>query len=205
MSARRLVFAVMLASMPAMLAAAQPPAAGADWPCQQIKVPEMSIAAMWGGPPLETPPAGWRSDPAVADLVERLSERRLPVEQGQAMITSFAAASGPQRQARLSALLVGLFDVMNQQRSAVLAGLERFGRRQRDLAQALRAGSETLANLQAGAAGDETVLDRQREQLVWQRRVFDERRQTLSLVCEVPGRIEQRLFALTRTIQQSYQ
>jgi hypothetical protein len=205
MKARRLMVAVMLAWMPVLHAAAQPPTAGADWPCQQIKVPEMSVAAMWGGPPLEMLPAGWRNDTAVVDLVERLSERRLPLEQAQAMIERFAAASGPQRRERLSALLLGLFEVMNRQRSAVLTGLERFGHRQRDLAQALRTGSETLANLQAGTARDETALDKQREQLVWQRRVFDERRQTLSLVCEVPGRIEQRLFALTRTIQQTYQ
>jgi hypothetical protein len=34
-------------------------------------------------------------------------------------------------------------------------------------------------------------------------RIFEERRKTMSFVCEVPVLIEQRLFALARAIQQS--
>ena len=37
----------------------------------------------------------------------------------------------------------------------------------------------------------------------WDTRIFEERRKTISYVCEVPVLIEQRLFALAREIQQS--
>ena len=36
----------------------------------------------------------------------------------------------------------------------------------------------------------------------WDTRIFEDRRRTISFVCEVPVLIEQRLFALGRTIQQ---
>jgi hypothetical protein len=39
------------------------------------------------------------------------------------------------------------------------------------------------------------------EKLQWDVRLFDERRQTLNYVCDVPTMIEQRLFALAREIQ----
>jgi hypothetical protein len=43
------------------------------------------------------------------------------------------------------------------------------------------------------------------DQVSWEARVFDERRQALSYVCDVPAKIEQRLFALAQTIQQEMQ
>jgi hypothetical protein len=37
----------------------------------------------------------------------------------------------------------------------------------------------------------------------WDTRIFEERRKTIRYACEVPVLIEQRLFALARTIQES--
>ena len=39
-------------------------------------------------------------------------------------------------------------------------------------------------------------------QLVWETRIFEDRRRVVKFVCEVPTAIDQRLFALGRTIQQ---
>jgi hypothetical protein len=41
------------------------------------------------------------------------------------------------------------------------------------------------------------------EQVQWDTRIFEDRRRTISYVCEVPVLIDQRLFALGRTIQQA--
>jgi hypothetical protein len=40
------------------------------------------------------------------------------------------------------------------------------------------------------------------QQVKWAAEVFQDRRQALSYACEVPTKIEQRLFALARQIQQ---
>ena len=39
-------------------------------------------------------------------------------------------------------------------------------------------------------------------QLIWQTRIFEDRRRVIKFVCEVPVAIDQRLFALGRMIQQ---
>ncbi|CAH2605040.1 conserved exported protein of unknown function [Rhodovastum atsumiense] len=181
--------------------AAPPRTQDPDWPCQQIKVPEMSLAAMWAGPSPAPEAAGWQADATVAETVRRLAERRLPLDQAKADIQDFALRAGAQRRQQLLSLLVGLFEVMNQQRDSVLSGLERFGRRQKALAVELREAVEKLHGSPAGPAGEAGAIDPLRQQVEWQARVFDQRRQMLASVCDVPGRIEQRLFALTRLLQ----
>ena len=49
-----------------------------DWPCNQIKVPEMSVAAVWAGPPIDDVDSIWEQDPAVRNLVAQLAARRSP-------------------------------------------------------------------------------------------------------------------------------
>ncbi|MGB8617500.1 MAG: hypothetical protein WCD65_08220, partial [Pseudolabrys sp.] len=49
---------------------------------------------------------------------------------------------------------------------------------------------------------DTAEVDKLGDQVAWDTRIFDERRQTISYVCEVPSTIERRLFALARAIQQ---
>ncbi len=43
-------------------------------------------------------------------------------------------------------------------------------------------------------------IDETEQQLLWDTRVFDEREQSLSYVCESPVLLEQHLFALARQI-----
>jgi hypothetical protein len=38
--------------------------------------------------------------------------------------------------------------------------------------------------------------------LIWETRIFEDRRKVVRFVCEVPTTIDQRLFALGRVIQQ---
>ena len=47
-----------------------------DWPCEQIKIDHMSLATLWGGPPLGEFLAGWQHYPAAAALAQRLAQRR---------------------------------------------------------------------------------------------------------------------------------
>ena len=43
-------------------------------------------------------------------------------------------------------------------------------------------------------------VDAHDQRLTWETRIFEERVQSLTYVCEVPTLIEQRLFALAKTI-----
>jgi hypothetical protein len=189
----------------ALGAAAAPPSHDPDWPCQQIKVPQLSLAAVWSGPPLDAHQDDWRQDQQVVELLHDVAQRRVPIEQAQADIRAFAAQAEDQKQARLLRLLAGLFAVLNDERSMVVAGLGRFGARQKELAAQLRSDNEKLRSMQADHAADAGEVNQLTQRVTWEAQVFQDRRQALSYACDVPGKIEQRLFALARTIQEVLQ
>jgi len=172
-----------------------------DWPCTQAKVPEISLAAVWAGPPLDDIRNKWKDDAKVGALVARLAARRTPLEEAQKAITEYLAASAEKATAG-KLLFAGLFDALNAQRSSVMNGLERVTRKQREAAEKIRADTLALQALQGASSPDQTKIDELGNQLVWQTRIFEDRRQVVKFVCEVPTAIDQRLFALGRTIQQ---
>lgn len=176
-----------------------------DWPCEQIKVPQLSLAAVWSGPPLDQRQDDWRQDQHVADLVEETAQRRMPIEQAQQKIQAFAAQGGDKKQPKLLLLLAGLFSVLDDERGSVIAGLDRFGARQKELAAALRDDNDKLRAMQSDAKSDASDINQMTQKVTWEAQVFQDRRQSLRYACDVPGKIEQRLFALARTIQEALQ
>src|SRR5262245_64092523 len=44
-----------------------------DWPCNQVKVPEISIAAVWAGPAIDDVGNAWEEDASIKDWVARLA------------------------------------------------------------------------------------------------------------------------------------
>ena len=173
-----------------------------DWPCTQAKVPEISLAAVWAGPPLDDIKGKWKDDTKVSALVSKLSARRTPLEDAQKAITEFLAGSAADKATAGKLLFAGLFDSLNAQRSSVLSGLERITRKQREAADKIRADALALQALQGASPPDQSKIDEFGNQLVWQTRIFEDRQRVVKFVCEVPTAIDQRLFALGRMIQQ---
>jgi hypothetical protein len=173
-----------------------------DWPCVQAKVPDVSPAAVWDGPPIDGVANAWQSDPAVANLVARLAARRIPLEEAQKDITDFIAGAGNEKSGRAVLLFAGLFDTLNHQRTEVMDGLERLERRQRDLADRIKADFAALRALQDQPQPDEAKLNELNTRIEWGTRIFDDRRKSVRYACEVPTIIERRLGALARTIRQ---
>lgn len=97
-------------------------------------------------------------------------------------------------------LVQGLFDHMNRERSQVISGIGRYAQKQRDLAAELRKEASQLGELQAKPGADQQQVSAMVDRLNWETRVFEERVQSLTYVCEVPTIIEQRLYALAKTI-----
>jgi hypothetical protein len=172
-----------------------------DWPCIQAKVPEISLAAVWAGPPLDDIKGKWKDDPKVSALVPRLAARRTSLEDAQKAITEFLGSSADKATAG-KLLFTGLFDTLNAQRSSVLNGLERITRKQRTAAEKIQADAVAMQALQGSSSPDQSKIEELGNQLVWQTRIFEERQRVVKFVCEVPTAIDQRLFALGRVIQQ---
>jgi hypothetical protein len=173
-----------------------------DWPCVQAKVPEISLAAVWAGPPLDDAPDKWKDDAKISTLVTKLAARRTPLEEAQKAITEFLAGPVAEKSATGKLLFAGLFETLNAQRASVMNGLERITRKQRGAADKIRSDALALQALQGASPPDQSKIDELGNQLVWETRIFDDRRHVITFVCEVPTAIDQRLFALGRTIQQ---
>jgi hypothetical protein len=173
-----------------------------DWPCAQAKVPEISLAAVWDGPALDDAAAKWKDDAKVSALVPRLAARRTPLDEAEKTITEFLSNSALKKNEAGKLLFAGLFDTLNAQRSSVMNGLERITRKQREAAEKIRDDTLALQALQDAATPDQAKVDELGNQLVWETRIFEDRRRVIKFVCEVPTAIDQRLFALGRVIQQ---
>jgi hypothetical protein len=173
-----------------------------DWPCAQAKVPEISLAAVWAGPSLDEAATKWKDDAKVSALVSKLGARRTPLEQAQKEITGFLTGSGSEKATTGKLLFAGLFDTLNAQRASVLNGVERVTRKQREAADKIRSDTLALQALQDASPPDQPKIEELGNQLVWETRIFEDRRRVIKFVCEVPTAIDQRLFALGRTIQQ---
>ncbi len=184
------------------IATAAPPAPRdqGDWPCRQIKVPDLSLAAIWNGPPIEAAAKTWREDTEVSDLASRLAARRTPTETAQKLIEDFAQGAGGARKERLLRLFAGVYDKLDRERGEVIAGLDRYGRAQKEMAEQLRERTQKLREAQDSHAGADKLKELS-DDLQWEMRVFEERRKAMTFVCETPALIEQRLGALARSIQ----
>jgi hypothetical protein len=173
-----------------------------DWPCAQAKVPEVSLAAVWNGPSLDDATSKWKDDPKISALIPRLAARRIPLDQAEKTIVDFLSETDAEKKEKGKLLFAGLFERLNAERSSIMSGLERITRKQRDAADRVRSDTLALQALQDAADKDQAKIDELGNQLVWETRIFEDRRRVIKFVCEVPTAIDQRLFALSRVIQQ---
>ena len=173
-----------------------------DWPCAQAKVPEVSLAAVWNGPPLDEGTTKWKDNPEVSALIPRLAARRTPLDQAEKAIVDFLSRSAAEKKEKGKLLFAGLFETLNAERTTVMNGLERITRKQREAADKVRNDTLALQALQDAPTKDQAKIDELGNQLVWETRIFEDRRRVVKFVCEVPTAIDQRLFAFGRVIQQ---
>jgi hypothetical protein len=194
-----LLAAACLAALAAGPARAAEPAEVEDWPCIQVLVPELAVSQMWAGPPAEGRNPNGEGE--AAQLAHQLASRSTPVEEAQAAVDRFADSLPPeQRNPALAALFADVLQLINQERSQIIAGIKRYTRKQQHLAEKIAQDSQQLADLQPGTTPDpqtQELLDARQ----WDLRVFQDRQRVLTQICEQPVLLEQRAFALSRAMQ----
>lgn len=172
-----------------------------DWPCIQRKVPQITLGQVWNGPELPDTAKDWAKDATVSDLVREAAARRVPLEQAEESIRDFATSlPADSLQPRMAMVVQGLFDTLSAERSHVMSGIERYARRQIEMAAQLRKQSSEVDALREKPGVDPDDVERQTQQLAFATRIYQERVQSLTYVCEVPTTIEQRLYQLDKTI-----
>lgn len=178
--------------------------APAEWPCEQPLRAQMSIGAMWQGPALDEE-SDWRTIPGVAALVDRIAPRSVPEEEAIENIHRFAAGyDRAERTKVLGNVFLGLFETLSAERNDIVRGIKRFYRRQDALARRIEEGWKKLGEIDPNATDPDTMEQRLtlQQQVDWDSRIFDDRQRLLPQVCEQPRVLEQRVFALSRAIQE---
>lgn len=197
-----LLLAVLSGGPPDPVAAAS--SENPDWPCVQRKVPHVSPGMMWAGPPIDEMDESWEKSKKLSALVHRLSERRTSMDEARSAVAQFAK-NADDKSRQLTLLFTGLLQTINAERDAIMRGITRYARQQRARADNIRELRKKLEALNAkdNLSDDEKARREELEkQLNWATRIYDERDQSLTYVCESPVILEQRLFSLARIIQQ---
>jgi hypothetical protein len=172
-----------------------------DWPCQQLKVPEISIASVWNGPAIASIDAIKPTDPKEIELVARLAARRTPMDDAKKLIADFVVGSKEERLEKAKTLFAGLYATLNAQRDEVMNGIERFSRKQKEMAANVRDEAQKLRAMQDKGGSDQAQNEELANRLAWQTRIFEDRQKATSYVCDVPVQLEKRLFDLSSVIQ----
>lgn len=196
--------ALRLACGAAMFAALPAHAVETEWPCIQRKVLTLTAAQMWDGPDVEAL-TGWQDDADMGRLIKVLISRARTMEKAAESLEQWAKAlPDTARDEKLKLLFAGVLKAINDDRTVVLAGIERFQHRQKQLAERIQAQGAALGALRAKAATDDKAraeLTAAEDRYKWDTRFFAERQESLPHACEIPVQIEQRAFDLAREIR----
>jgi hypothetical protein len=169
-----------------------------DWPCIQRRQPQLSLAQVWGGPVPDEATLALAETPEIQSVAGVIALRRTPIADAEARIAAFAATHDAQG---LVALFAASFDHINAARSRVMAGITRYAHKQEALDAQIEEMRHEFAALEAAEEKDFDRMDALERDLDWSTRIFQDRQQSLTYVCETPVVLEQRAFALGRAVE----
>lgn len=166
-----------------------------DWPCIQRKVEKLSASLMWPAPVTRTP-----LPPAANDLVEVLSLRRVSLVEAEAHIQAFVEKTAPVDGQLLGNIFYGVFENLSGNRQRLIAGIARYSRSQIALAARIDGARVEMAKLTGEAKPDFDRIDKLEEQIDWDERIYRDRSQALTYVCETPVILEKRAYAIAQLL-----
>ncbi|MGB5556986.1 MAG: hypothetical protein WBN04_03135 [Paracoccaceae bacterium] len=188
-----------------LLSAATPcaPAMSADfsdptWPCIQKKVEDLSLGVMWPHPVPDAPLRAELDDAPA--LVATLALRRVSLEEADRLIENFAQTHGDLTTDELGQIFKQVFDRIKADRRAIIKGIERYSQKQIALSEAIDETRVAMDTNMAAENPDFDEVDRLEEKLDWDERIFHDRAQSLTYVCETPVLLEKRAYAIAQAL-----
>ena len=166
-----------------------------DWPCIQRRQPSLSLAQVWAGPPPDPAIEALSETDEVQDVARVVALRRTAMDEAKAMIDRYAEGRDP---AAVTALFVATLEHVNTARNRVMAGITRYAHKQEALEVRIEELRRDFAALNAAEPKDFDRIDAVEGEIEWSTRIFQDRQQSLTYVCETPVILEQRAFALGR-------
>ena len=188
----------------ALVTLAVSPARAADysdptWPCIQRKVEHLSLGVMWPHPvPDGTLPEALQRPSH--DLVQTLVLRRVPEEELPELAADFAADHPGLTKDQLGMIFRDAFTLIDRQRTRLIAGIGTYSLKQIDLAARVESARVEFDAEMAVEEPDFDRVDALEEQIAWDERIYRDRAQSLTYVCETPVLLEKRAYAIAQAL-----
>ncbi|MGR3794859.1 hypothetical protein [Vannielia sp. SX4] len=184
------------------------PATAADfsdptWPCIQRKVGQLSPGLMWPAA-IEKPTLSTDVEADVEDLVGYLTLRRLALQETEPQLAAFTASHGTDP-ALLGHVFEQSFTRLNTLRTRLITGIEEYSLGQIALSERIDAARLKMDAEMAKENPDFDLVDELEEQIAWDERIYTDRRQSLTYVCETPVLLEKRLYGIAQMLQNAAQ
>lgn len=185
--------ALFLALVPALAGAAD--FSDPDWPCIQRKVENLSPGLMWPKPVTRT-----ALPPEAADLAARLALRRVSLEEAETQVRNFVEKTAGADAQLLGNIFYDVFDKLAENRHRLISGIARYSRNQIALSKKIDNSRSEMTKLTAEKSQDFDRIDKLEEQIDWDERIYKDRTQALTYVCETPVIIEKRAYAIAQLL-----
>lgn len=185
--------ALFLALVPAVAGAAD--FSDPDWPCIQRKVENLSPGLMWPNPVTRS-----ALPPEAADLASMLALRRVSLEEAETQVRAFMDKTPTADAQLLGNIFYDAFDKLADDRHRLITGIARYSRNQIALSKKIDNSHTEMAKLTAENNQDFDRIDKLEEQIDWDERIYKDRSQALTYVCETPVIIEKRAYAIAQLL-----
>lgn len=191
---KAIIFTIMLATgSPVIAATFEDP----TWPCLQRKVESLSLGIMWPHPV---------SDDAMREdirkdgkqLAETLALRRVDMADGETLIDEFMKTHPKLSTDDLGHIFRDIFVRISNDRTTLISGIGRYSLQQIALSEAVDETRAKMASLMDMDKPDFDLVDQLEEKLDWDERVFRDRAQSLTYICETPVLLEKRIYAIAQ-------
>lgn len=171
-----------------------------EWPCIQALVPEINLAVMWPQSIDESVIGSWKKDPAIASMVNRLSDLDTFGDTEQKLIADFIEPlTGEERSDTLNRLVDGILQQSNQLRAQYIRGIKRYTRQQISIARQIEDTLNRLSELEGKNNPQTAEIE---ETLHWHERIYDQREKAIQALCERPIEAEEKLSQVMRELAQ---
>lgn len=180
----------------AQRAASGPP----DWPCVQRLVPDLAWGTIWNGPSIDELERDWWDDKEVGQIVRFAGTRETPQEEAVERVRDFAAEAEDGEE-RLTLLFAGLYEQITRERAQTIAAIRRYSRGQVGRLGRIGELIDELDEARRADDADPERIEQLEQEIFWERRVFEDRQDSLRTLCEQPYLLEERLSRLVRAIQ----
>ncbi|WP_424931031.1 hypothetical protein [Amaricoccus macauensis] len=169
-----------------------------NWPCVQRKVTGLSVGLMWPHPLPDS-----EISTAQSELADALALRRVSLADAESLVADFMQANPETDLDDLGLIFEGVFDHLAKERRKIMAGIERYASGQHALSQRIDQNRMAFRKAEASEPPDYDRLDELEAKIDWDERIFRDRAQSLTYVCETPVLLERRLYAIAQMLLNS--